>query len=257
MPHRCLHAVTNNWPTLPKDAWTSSAPRSSKRSLNGSPGEARPSSSRSDSTHRTRSAPRPYGADPEDEALPGSRAPRHLRRRGIHGADWRSDRPLEDASAADSDGDRSERRDLQGADLQASRSRKDRGPLQQRMARTARERRLGAAWRRNTTSPRCSSDAISGSATTPDSRSRIHEFLYPLAQAYDSVPLEADVELGRHRSALQPECRPRHHARLRPRGADRDDDAAARGTGRRREDVEEPGELRRASPIRRRRCSAS
>ena len=73
----------------------------------------------------------------------------------------------------------------------------------------------------------------------------IHEFLYPLAQAYDSVHLEADVELGRHRSALQPECRPRHHAGLRPRGAGRDDDAAARGAGRRREDVEEPRQLRR------------
>ena len=49
----------------------------------------------------------------------------------------------------------------------------------------------------------------------------------------------------RHRPALQPERRPRHHARLRPRAAGRADDAAPRGHGRRREDVEEPRQLHR------------
>ena len=83
----------------------------------------------------------------------------------------------------------------------------------------------------------------------------VHEFLYPLAQAYDSVALKADVELGRHRPALQPERGPRHHAGLRPRAAGGADDAAARGHGRRREDVEEPRQLHRRHRGARRRCS--
>ena len=43
----------------------------------------------------------------------------------------------------------------------------------------------------------------------------VHEFLYPLAQAYDSVFLEGGRRARRHRPALQPERRPRHHAGLR------------------------------------------
>jgi tyrosyl-tRNA synthetase len=38
--------------------------------------------------------------------------------------------------------------------------------------------------------------ATSASATTAASSIAVHEFLYPLAQAYDSVALKADVELG-------------------------------------------------------------
>jgi tyrosyl-tRNA synthetase len=70
----------------------------------------------------------------------------------------------------------------------------------------------------------------------------VHEFLYPLGQAYDSVFLSRRGA-RRHRSAVQPERRARHHAglRSRARAAGRDDDAAAGGAGRRREDVEEPG----------------
>ena len=85
----------------------------------------------------------------------------------------------------------------------------------------------------------------------------IHEFLYPLAQAYDSVLPRRRRRARRHRSALQPQCRPRHHAGVRPRAAGRDDDAAAGGAGRRREDVEEPRELRRGHGCARPRCSAS
>ena len=68
------------------------------------------------------------------------------------------------------------------------------------------------------------------------------------------VPARPGLRLGgpegrrrarRHRPALQPQRRPRHHARLRPRAAGRPHDAAARGHGRRREDVEEPRQLHR------------
>ena len=44
----------------------------------------------------------------------------------------------------------------------------------------------------------------------------VHEFLYPLAQAYDSVALEADVELGGTDQLFNLQRRPRHHAELRP-----------------------------------------
>ena len=44
----------------------------------------------------------------------------------------------------------------------------------------------------------------------------VHEFLYPLAQAYDSVALAGRRRARRDRPAVQPERRPRHHARLRP-----------------------------------------
>ena len=89
-----------------------------------------------------------------------------------------------------------ERRDLQDADLQDSRSGEDRGPVQQRVARAAGQLRLGAGWRHDTTSRRCSSAATSRSATKSAQPIAVHEFLYPLAQAYDSVFLKADVELG-------------------------------------------------------------
>ena len=64
------------------------------------------------------------------------------------------------------------------------------------MARRARLGGLHPPGRAPTTSRACSSGATSASASRPASRSRIHEFLYPLAQAYDSVALKADVELG-------------------------------------------------------------
>ena len=112
------------------------------------------------------------------------------------GHDRRPDRAVEDAPAAVARGDRGERRDLQAAGLQDPRSGEDRDPLQPRVAGRARLGRLRPAGRRPTTSRACSSGATSGSATRRASRSRVHEFLYPLAQAYDSVALEADVELG-------------------------------------------------------------
>ena len=89
-----------------------------------------------------------------------------------------------------------ERRDLQDAGLQDPRPGEDGGALQQRVARAARQLRLGAArgalQRRADAGAARFQEALRGAA----SRSRIHEFLYPLAQAYDSVSLKADVELG-------------------------------------------------------------
>ena len=44
--------------------------------------------------------------------------------------------------------------------------------------------------------PGCSSATTSRGATPSEAPISLHEFLYPLVQAYDSVALEADVELG-------------------------------------------------------------
>ena len=51
------------------------------------------------------------------------------------------------------------------------------------------------------------------------------ELLYPVLQGYDSVAVEADVELGGHRPDLQPALRPRRADRLRPGTAVDPDDA--------------------------------
>ena len=88
-----------------------------------------------------------------------------------------------------------ERRDLQDAGVQDSRSRKDRGPLQQRVAgpmtyvdivRLASHYTVARILERDDFSKRLR-DGIPIS---------MHEMLYPLAQGYDSVALECDVEMG-------------------------------------------------------------
>ena len=55
---------------------------------------------------------------------------------------------------------------------------------------------------------------------------------------------EGGCRAGRHRPVVQSERRSRPDACVRARAAGRDDDAAARGARRRREDVQEPGQLR-------------
>ena len=76
----------------------------------------------------------------------------------------------------------------------------------------------------------------------------------PISRPRVPLPARPGLRLGRaqgrrrarrHRPALQPQRRPRHHAGLRPRAAGRAHDAAPRGHGRRREDVEEPRQLHR------------
>ncbi len=73
----------------------------------------------------------------------------------------------------------------------------------------------------------------------------VHEFLYPLVQAFDSVALRADVELGGTDQLFNLNVGRDIMPGFDLRAADRDDDAAARRARRRREDVEEPGQLRR------------
>ena len=85
----------------------------------------------------------------------------------------------------------------------------------------------------------------------------LHEFLYPLAQGYDSVALGADVELGgtdQTFNLLVGRDLQRAHGQEPQVAITR---AAPRGARRRAEDVEEPGELRGHQRAGRRTCTAS
>ena len=75
----------------------------------------------------------------------------------------------------------------------------------------------------------------------------IHEILYPLAQAYDSVALRGRLRTRRDRPEVQPAGRPRHHAGVRAGAAGHPDHAAPGGNRRGREDEQIARQLRRAS----------
>ena len=113
---------------------------------------------------------------------------RRLRRRIVHGADRRSDRPLEDAAAADARGDRARTpRPTRRQVFKILDPDKTVRSIQQRDGSSRSAAWLGSGSPRATTSRRCSSGAISSSATRAGKPIALHEFLYPLAQAYDSV----------------------------------------------------------------------
>ena len=152
-------------------------------------GEDRPAARREGRLRSDRAgpAPRSHGAHPQDEALPGSRPHGRLRRRRVHGAHRRSDRPLEDAAAAHAGGDRS--RTPRPTRRRSSRSSIRRRP---RCASTA----SGSS--RSAASAGCKLAAKYNVAQMLERRDfkkryetgqpiAVHEFLYPLAQAYDSV----------------------------------------------------------------------
>ena len=115
----------------------------------------------------------------------------------VHRADRRPDRAVEDAAAADAGGDR--RATPRPTRRRSSRSSTRRRP-RSRFNSEWLEPLGSAGWVQLAAQLQRRADAraprLQDSATRPASRSRVHEFLYPLAQAYDSVFLEADVELG-------------------------------------------------------------
>ena len=65
----------------------------------------------------------------------------------------------------------------------------------------------------------------------------VSELLYPLMQAYDSVAIEADVELGGTDQLYNLLAGPRGDAALRPRAAGRPDDADPPLLGRREDEL--------------------
>ena len=72
-----------------------------------------------------------------------------------------------------------------------------------------------------------------------------HEIQYPIMQGWDSVQVQADVELGGTGSAFQHSRRPATAKGRRTASAGRLSSAAAGGIGWRPEDEQEPGQLRR------------
>ena len=112
------------------------------------------------------------------------------------GDDRRPDRAIEDPPAAHARGDRAQRRDLQARrSSSCSIPRRPVIDFNARWLAALGAARTGPARRHGTTSRRCSSARLPA-AVRGRAAIALHEFLYPLAQAYDSVALEADVELG-------------------------------------------------------------
>ncbi len=70
----------------------------------------------------------------------------------------------------------------------------------------------------------------------------LHELIYPIAQGYDSVALECDVELGGTEPEVQPDAGTRSAEALWAAAADCADDIGDRGAGRRAKDVKVAGE---------------
>ena len=112
------------------------------------------------------------------------------------GHDRRSHRPQRHAPADDARGDRAQRRNLQGAGVQDPRSREDRGPLQQRVAGAAAVRGRRSGSRRKYTVARILERDDFAKRYKEGAPISMHELLYPLAQGYDSVALQCDVEMG-------------------------------------------------------------
>ena len=140
--------------------------------------------------------------------------------------------------------------DLLRAGEPGARPANDRDPLQLRMVRPARRARHDPARGAATRWRACWSATTSPSASRPARRSRVHEFLYPLMQGYDSVALKADLELGGTDQKFNLLVGPRAAEGVRPGAAVHPDHAAARRPRRRREDVEVARTTTSASPSR-------
>ena len=152
--------------------------------------------------------------------------------------------PQHHPPGADARADRGQRADLLRAGQPGAGPAAHRDSLQQRM-----ERRAGRA-RHDPAGLALHRGAHAGAR-------RLHQALqgrHADQRARVAVPADAGLRLGgaevrpgtrRHRPEVQPAGRPRAAERVRPGAAVRPDHAAARGPGRRREDVQEQGQHHR------------
>ena len=120
-----------------------------------------------------------------------------------------------------------------------------RGPPQLRVARARWTSKTCCASRRARPSPACSSATTSPRATATASPISVMEFLYPLLQGWDSVMVQADVELGGTDQLFNNLDGPPAPGAGGPGAPGRAHHAAARRARRRQEDVEVAGQLRR------------
>ena len=100
-----------------------------------------------------------------------------------------------DAQSADARRDQRKRQDLHRSGVPHSRPEQDRGAIQLRVARHAGIRRHDPASQKFTVSQMLERDEFH-TRFQNEQPIALHEILYPLAMAYDSVALKADVELG-------------------------------------------------------------
>ena len=152
--------------------------------------------------------------------------------------------PIRNAAAADARAGGRERENVSRAGLQNSRPRKNRSPLQQRMARENDEPRQWCASARTTAWRACSSARIFVRASKRTSRFPFTNCCIRCCTAYDAVALKSDVELGATEQKFNLLVAPRNPARVRAAFAGRADDADPGGARRRAQNVEEPGQLR-------------
>ena len=171
---------------------------------------------------RARPAPRPRGPAAQAAAVPGPRPHRRAHHRRLHGAHRRSVRAQHHAAAAHA----------------SSRSTRTRRPTSTRRSGSSTPSAPSCVATRSgsgeldfakmlwltsqfTVARILERDDFQQPLPRRSSPISLHEFLYPVAQAYDSVAIEADVELGRHRPAVQPARGPRAHGEARDGAAGR------------------------------------
>ena len=152
---------------------------------------------------------------------------------------------VRDPAPPDQGGGRRARGDVPRAGAAGSSARPPRDPAQLRVARRRWASRTCCASPPARRSPACSSATTSPSATASGSPISVMEFLYPLLQGWDSVMVEADVELGGTDQLFNNLVGRDAPGAGGPGGAGRADHAAARGARRRQEDVEVARQLRR------------
>ena len=144
---------------------------------------------------RARPASGPHRRAAQAETFSGPGPHRDFSGRRFHRDGRRSHGAVRDAPAADARASGRQRQNVSRTGLQNSGPGKNRSPLQQRVARKT----IGHEMIRL-----CAHYRLARMLEREDFRSRlagnlpisVHELLYPLLQAYDSVALEADVELG-------------------------------------------------------------
>ena len=135
--------------------------------------------------------------------------------RRFHRHGRRSYRPIRNAAAADARAGGCQCENLSRSGLQNSRSRTHRSRYNSEWLGKLTSIEMIQLVRRNIGWRACWSARISARASTNNQPISVHELLYPLLQAYDSVDAGSRRRARRHRAEIQFAGRPRNPARIR------------------------------------------
>ena len=236
--------------------------RGRRRDSRGGPWEedpARQAAARQGGLRSDRAGPasRPHGADQQDAPVPAIRARGDIPDRRFHRHDRRSDRQERDPAAADSRGNSGERAHLPGSDLQDPRPRTHAHRFQFPLDGRDECRRAHRARRETHRRAHARTRRLLTSATRTASRSRFTSSSTRSCRATTRSRCSADVELGGTDQKFNLLVGRQLQEAYGQEPQIVLDDAAARGSRRRAEDVEIARQLHRRSTMRRRKCSAS